>query len=203
MWSAGGWVRGVGAGVVGLILTGLSRPILAQALNNVVRPAANANASVFTPPAGLASGYTVLIQSDWNRSDVIQICSIDGGETVAGRLTWTGASYVGVLRRESKYTECGVHGAETCIVTLAGSGDVQVSGEVANADGAPTLYLRWSPARETKVVIEGSCALQYRKALAKMYRTVTHAVLMPLPRAGGGEMALALEDQPWKVRVSP
>jgi hypothetical protein len=43
----------------------------------------------------------------------------------------------------------------------------------------------------------------YRKALARMYSTATHAVVMPLPKAGEGELALALEDQPWKVRVSP
>ncbi len=203
MWSVGRMVRGVGAGVLGSFLAGTHRPVLAQALNNVVRPSANANASVFTPPAGLASGYTVMLRSDWNRSDVIQICAVAGGETVAGRLTWTGATYVGVLRRDSKYAECGVHGAETCSVSVAGSGDVQVSGEVKNVDGALMLYLRWSPARDTQVLVEGSCPVRYRKALAQMYRTATHAVLMPLPRVGQDELALALEDQPWKVRVSP
>ncbi len=67
---------------------------------------------MFTPPAGLASGYSIAIRSDWNRPGAMQICAIDGGESVWGRLTWTGSNYVGVLRRESKYTECGVHGAE-------------------------------------------------------------------------------------------
>ena len=203
MWSVGRLVRGVGFGGLWLSMTGATRPVVAQALNNVVRPAANANASVFTPPAGLASGYTVRIRSDWNRSGVMQICAIDGGETIQGRLTWTGANYVGVLRRESKYTECGVHDAGTCIVSVTGSGDVQVSGQVNNDDGTPNLYLRWSPARDTEIAVEGSCTAAYRAALARMYSTVTHAILIPLPKAGDGEVALALEDQPWKVRVSP
>lgn len=203
MWSVGGLVRGVGFGGLWLSMAGAWCPVAAQALSNVVRPAANANASVFTPPAGLASGYTVTIRSDWNRPGVMQICAIDGGETVSGRLTWTGAKYVGVLRRESKYIECGVHGAATCTVYVTGSGDVQVSGQVSNDEGAPTLYLRWSPARDTHIAVEGNCPAKYRTALARMYSTVTHAVLIPLPKAGDGEVALALEDQPWKVRVSP
>ncbi len=89
------------------------------------------------------------------------------------------------------------------MVSVAGSGDVQVSGEVKDDEGAPALYLRWSPARDTEVEVEGSCPASYRKALARMYSTATHAVLMPLPKAGEGEVALALDDQPWKVRVSP
>ena len=203
MWSVGRLVRGVGFGGLWLSMTGAGRPVVAQALNNVVRPASSANASVFTPPAGLASGYNITVRSDWNRPGVMQVCAIDGGESVSGRLTWTGANYVGVLRRESRYVECGVHGAGTCTVSLTGSGDVQVSGQVNNEGGAPTLYLRWSPARDTRIAVEGSCPAKYRAALARMYSTVTHAVLIPLPKAGDGEMALALEDQPWKVRVSP
>lgn len=203
MWSVGGLVRGVGIGALGLSMAGAGRPVVGQALNNVVRPASNANASVFTPPAGLASGYNVTIRSDWNRPGIMQMCAIDGGETVSGRLTWTGANYVGVMRRESKYTECGVHGAETCIVSVAGSGDVQVSGQVSSDNGIPNLYLRWSPARDTRIAVEGNCPAKYRSALARLYNTVTHAVLIPLPRVGDGDVALALEDQPWRVRVSP
>ena len=203
MWSVGRLVRGVGFGGLWLSMAAAGKPLMAQALNNVVRPASNANASVFTPPAGLASGYTVTIRSDWNRPGVMQLCAIDGGESVAGRLTWTGANYVGVLRRESKYTECGVHGAETCIVNVTGSGDVQVSGKVTSEDGVPNLYLRWSPARDTQIEVAGNCPAKYRAALARMYSTVTHAVVIPLPKAGDGEVALALDDQPWKVRVSP
>jgi hypothetical protein len=203
MLSVGRWVRGVAVGGLGLSMAGAGCPVSAQALNNVVRPSANANGSVFTPPAGLASGYTITIRSDWNRPGVMQICAIDGGESVTGRVTWTGAKYVGVLRRESKYTECGVHGAATCIVNVIGSGDVQVSGQVSNDDGTPNLYLRWSPARDTQIAVEGNCPAKYRSALARMYNTVTHAVFIPLPKAGDGEVAMALEDQPWKVRVSP
>lgn len=203
MWSVGRLVRGVGLGGLWLASSGVCRPAMAQALNNVVRPASNANASVFTPPAGLASGYSVTIRSDWNRPGIMQLCAIDGGESVSGRVTWTGASYVGVLRRESKYSECGVHGAETCIVNVVGSGDVQVSGQVTTEDGVATLNLRWSPARDTRIDVAGTCPQNYRTALARMYSTVTHAVLIPLPRAGDGEVALALDDQPWKVRVSP
>ena len=203
MWSVGRLVRGVGFGALWLCITGPLRPVQAQALNNVVRPTASANTSVFTPPAGLASGYSITIRSDWNRSGVMQICAIDGSESIQGRVTWTGANYVGVLRRESKYTECGVHGAGNCIVSVTGSGDVQVSGHVSNDDGTPNLYLRWSPARDTRIDVEGSCPAAYRTALGRMYSTVTHAVLIPLPKAGDGEVALELEDQPWKVQVSP
>ena len=203
MWSVGRWVRGVGIGGLWLSMEGAMRPVVAQALNNVVRPSANANTSVFTPPAGLASGYNITIRSDWNRPGIMQICAIDGGESVQGRLTWTGAAYVGVLRRESKYTECGVHGAETCVVYVTGSGDVQVSGQVSYDAGRPNLYLRWSPARDTRIVVEGNCPAKYRTALARMYSTVTHAILTPLPKAGDDEVTLGLEDQPWKVRVSP
>ena len=70
-------------------------------------------------------------------------------------------------------------------------------------NGTPNLYLRWSPARDTEIAVEGNCTAAYRTALARMYSTVTHAILIPLPKAGDGEVALALEDQPWKVRVSP
>ena len=203
MRSAGRMVRGGVAGGVWLGLSGVWSHLAAQALSNVVRPSASANASVFTPPAGLASGYSIIIHSDWNRPGVMQVCSIEGGETISGRLTWTGATYVGVLRRESRYTECGVHGAESCIVHVVGSGDVQVAGQVTNEDGVPNLYLRWSPARETRIEVEGNCPAAYRNALSRMYRTVTHAVVIPLPRAGSAGLSLALDDQPWKVQVSP
>ena len=203
MWSVGRMVRGVVVGGLWLGVAGWCRPVVAQVLNNVVRPASNANASVFTPPAGLASGYLVTVRSDWNRPDVMQICAVDGGESVTGRLTWTGAAYVGVFRRESQYSECGVHGAEQCVVHVTGSGEVQVSGEVTNEEGVQYLYMRWSPARDTEVTVEGNCPVPYQKALARLYSTATHAVVMPLPKAGEGELALALEDQPWKVRVSP
>lgn len=203
MWSVGSVVRGVGFGGVWLSMAAISNSVEAQALNNVVRPTSNVNASVFTPPAGLASGYTVEIRSDWNRVDVVQVCPIRGGETVSGRLSWTGAAYVGVLQRESRYAECGVHGAETCSVTVSGSGDVQVSGEVTSEGTGSVLYLRWSPARDTSIDIGGTCPASYRNALERMYRTVTHAVLVPLPKAGDGEVVVALEDQPWQVRVSP
>lgn len=203
MWSAGGLVRGVGVGGLCLSLAGAWCPAGAQALNNVVRPTSNANASVFTPPAGLASGYTISIRSDWNRPGVLQACAVEGGETIAGRLTWTGASYVGVLRRESKYAECGFHGADKCSASVVGSGDVQVAGQVTSDGGASTLYLRWSPARDTRVTVDGNCPASYRSALARLYGTVTHAVVMPLPRAGDGELSLVLDDQPWKVQVSP
>lgn len=203
MWSVGRMVRGVSWGGLCFSMMGVCRPAVAQALNNVVRPTSHANASVFTPPAGLASGYAVHIRSDWNRPDAVQVCPIRGGETVTGRLAWTGATYVGVLRRESKYAECGVHGPEKCSVSVTGSGDVQVSGVVTTEGGGFVLYLRWSPARDTEVRVEGSCPERYQTALARMYRTVTHAVLIPLPRAGDAEVALALEDQPWMVRVSP
>jgi len=203
MRSVGRMVRGVGLGGLWLGMAGVFCPVLAQALNNVVRPAINANAGVFTPPAGLASGYTITIHSDWNRADVMHLCAVEGGESVTGRLTWTGVAYVGVLRRESKYRECGVHGPDLCTVSVAGSGDVQVSGEVMNEAGGPLLDLRWSPARDTEVAVEGSCPARYRRALAQMYRTATHAVSIPLPKAGEGEVSLALEAQPWKVLVSP
>ncbi len=203
MRSVGRMVRGVGLGGLWLGMAGVFCPVLAQALNNVVRPATNANAGVFTPPAGLASGYTITILSDWNRADVMHLCAVEGGESVTGRLTWTGVAYVGVLRRKSKYSECGVHGPDLCTVSVAGSGDVQVSGEVTNEAGGPLLDLRWSPARDTEVAVEGSCPARYRRALAQMYRTATHAVSVPLPKAGEGEVSLALEAQPWKVLVSP
>jgi len=203
MWSVGRMVHGVGLGGLWLCMAAVCRPVMAQALNNVVRPATNANVGVFTPPAGLASGYTIAIHSDWNRADVMHLCAVEGGESVTGRLTWTGVAYVGVLRRESRYTECGVHGPEMCTVNVVGSGDVQVSGEVMSEAGGPLLDLRWSPARDTEVMVEGSCPARYRRALAQMYRTATHTVSIPLPKAGGGEVSLALEAQPWKVQVSP
>ncbi len=203
MWSVGRMVRGVVMVGAYFGVAGLENLLVAQALNNIVRPTVNAHASVFTPPAGLASGYTVLIRSDWNRPGVIQVCPVDGTETVSGRLSWTGSAYVGVLRRESSYAECGVHGPANCTVKVAGSGDVQVSGAVTSDDGTPALALRWSPARDTRIDVEGTCPAHYRKALERMYSTVTHSVLIPLPLAGQGEITLALEDQPWSVRVSP
>ena len=107
-----------------------------------------------------------------------------GANRFSGRLTWTGANYVGVLRRESKYTECGVHGAGTCVVSVTGSGDVQVSGQVNNDEGTPNLYLRWSPARDTEIAVEGNCTAAYRTALARMYSTVTHADTDPAAEGG-------------------
>ena len=202
MRLAGGWVRGAGLGVVALIL-GAVRPVVGQALGNVMLPATNPNANMFVPPAGLPSGYELTIRSDWNRPGIAQACAVQGGETIAGHLTWTGASYVGVLQRDSRYAECGMHGNEACTVEVTGSGEVQVAGEVHREDGEPTLFLRWSPARETRVTVAGGCASSYREALARLYRTVTHVVVMPLPRAGAPAMVVALEDQPWVVSVSP
>lgn len=202
MWSAGSLVRSVGLGVIALAM-GAARPAMGQALGNVMLPAANPNASIFTPPVGLASGYDISIRSDWNRPGVVQACAVEGGETIVGRLTWTGASYVGVLQRDSRYAECGMHGNEACTVDLQGSGEVQVAGDVRNEEGSSMLYLRWSPARETQVTVAGGCAASYREALARMYRTVTHVVAVPLPKAGEPAVSLALEDQPWVVSVSP
>ena len=94
-----------------LLSQGVS-PVAGQGLNNAIRPVVESNASVFTPPAGLARTYQVELTSTWNRPDIVRLCEAVGGETISGQLTWTGAAWVGVLRRETTLMECGVHAAE-------------------------------------------------------------------------------------------
>ncbi len=202
MRSVGRWF---GAAVfLVLVVPGGHTPLMAQGLNNVVRPTANANPSVFTPPPGLPSSYQVELASAWNRADVVQVCQLEGGETIRGRITWTGANYVGVLERQTRVSECGVHGSETCTVQVTGSGEVQAAGEpTALDDGQPALALRWSPARGTRIAIEGDCTAAYREALARMYRTASHLVVIPVPSVGHDPVAVMLDDQPWSVKVSP
>jgi hypothetical protein len=203
MWSVGGRTTILVFGALMLGSAGAGRPLSAQALSNLIRPATTSNNSAFTPPAGLASSYAITVSSDWNRPGTVQACQVLGGETVEGRLTWTGSAYVGVLERTSRYTECGMHGPEECVVHVAGSGGVQVAAEPVDDRGVPSLQLRWSPARNTKVDVTGDCSPQYRVALAQLYRTTTHVITLPVPKVGQGEIALALEEQPWAVRVSP
>jgi len=202
MRSVGGWIRA--AVFLVLVVLGGHTPLMAQGLNNVVRPTANANPSVFTPPPGLPASYQVQLASAWDRPDIIQVCRLEGGETISGRVTWTGTNYVGLLRRQTNVIECGVHATDSCTVQVTGSGEVQAAGEpTAFDDGRPGLMLRWSPARETRVVAEGTCAEAYRDALARMYRTTSHMVLIPVPRVGHDPVAEMLDDQPWSVKVSP
>jgi hypothetical protein len=185
------WLLGLGASLVA-----------GQQLNNAIRPVVQSNASAFTPPAGLARTYQVVLTSTWNRPDIVRFCEVTGGETISGQLVWTGATYVGVLRRETTLMECGVHAAEPCTVRMSGEGEVQASGELV-AENGTALELRWSPARGTRVAVEGDCPKAYRDGLARLYRTVTHSVLLPLPNAGAAPVEVALDDQPWKVKVSP
>lgn len=175
-------------------------PVSGQGLNNAIRPVVESNASVFTPPAGLARTYRVELTSTWNRPDIVRLCEAVGGETISGQLTWTGAAWVGVLRRETTLMECGVHAAEPCSIRMSGEGEVQAAGELMAANA---LELRWSPARGTRVVVEGDCPKAYRDGLARLYRTVTHSVVLPLPDAGAPTLEVVLDEQPWKVKVSP
>lgn len=185
-----------------LLGQGTASPVAGQVLNNAIRPVVESNASVFTPPAGLARVYQVELTSTWDRPDMVRVCEVTGGESIKGRLVWTGATWVGVLRRETTLMECGVHAAEQCSIRMSGEGEVQASGELVAADG-PALELRWSPARGTRVVVEGDCPKAYRDGLARLYRTVTHSVLLPLPNAAAAPVEVVLDDQPWKVKVSP
>jgi hypothetical protein len=203
MWSVGGRTTVLVFGAVLLGSAGAVRPLSAQALSNVIRPAVTGNNNLFTPPAGLASSYAITITSDWNRPGIVQACQVSGTETVEGRLTWTGSAYVGVLERTSKYAECGMHGPDECVVQVNGSGGVQVAAVPVDDRGTPSLQLRWTPARNTKVDVTGSCTAKYREALLQLYRTTTHVITVPVPKVGQGEVALALEEQPWAVRVSP
>jgi hypothetical protein len=177
---------------------------MGQGLNNSIRPVIASNASVFTPLPGFERTYQVELRSTWNRADVIRLCPVQGGETIRGQLTWTGATYVGMLRRETTLMECGVHSEEACRIRMSGEGDVQASGEVAiDSGGGRALDLRWSPARATQVVVEGDCRKAYRDGMARLYRTVTHSILLPLPEPGSGSLEQQLDDYPWKVKVSP
>jgi hypothetical protein len=200
MRSVGRWV---GAAVFGVWLLGQgASPVAGQGLNNAIRPVVESNASVFTPPTGLARVYHIELTSTWNRPDIVRVCEVQGGETISGQLVWTGATYVGVLRRETTLMECGVHAAHPCSVRMSGEGDVQASGEPVSEHGA-ALELRWSPARGTRIAVEGDCPRAYRDGLARLYRTVTHSVLLPLPNAGAAPLDVVLDNQPWKVKVSP
>lgn len=189
--------------VLGIWLLGQgASPVSGQALNNVVRPVVESNAAFFTPPGGLARAFHVELTSTWDRPDIVRVCEVAGGETIKGRLSWTGAAWVGVLQRETTLTECGVHATESCQVRMRGAGEVQASGELAGGEGA-VLELRWSPAHSTRVQVDGDCPKAYRDGLARLYRTVTHSVVIPVPAAGAAPLEMALDDQPWKVKVSP
>ena len=161
--------------------------------------ALRAASSVFTPLPGLASSYHVLLTSQWQRSEIVAPCPIQGGETVEGALAWTGTIYEGMLRRSTRYQECAVHG-RTCVVTVEGGADVHAAGEVTRENGAWVLSLRWSPARDVHVEVGGDCPEAYREGLVRLYRTTTQLVAFELPPANGF-IEVALEPMPWLVRV--
>lgn len=185
-----------------LLGQGAAPPVFGQGLNNAIRPMVESNASAFKPPVGLARAYQVELTSTWDRPDMVKFCEVTGGETIKGQLIWAGATWIGVLRRETTLMECGVHAAEQCSIRMSGEGEVQASGELVAANG-PALELRWSPARGTRVEVEGDCPKAYRDGLARLYRTVTHSALIPIPHVGAEPMEVVLDDQPWKVKVSP
>ena len=158
MWSVGRMVRGVGLGGLWLSMAGACRPVVAQALNNVVRPTCQRERerlhAARRPGLGLHRAHPERLEPA-GRDLRSARCRV--AKRSPGRLTWTGAAYVG----------CAAAGVEVRRVRRArrrdvqrqrpGSGDVQVSGEVTRDKGAPGLYLRWSPARDTEVDVEGSC----------------------------------------------
>ena len=167
----------------------------APARNNPVRPVS----SVFTPLPGLAGTYHVLLTSQWDRPGIVAPCPIQGHETVEGTLVWTGTIYEGMLRRSTRYQECAVHG-QTCLVKVEGGAEVQAAGEVAREGGEWVLSLRWTPARDVRVAVEGDCPPTYRARLAQLYRTASQRVAFELPPPNGLR-ELALDPWPWMVRV--
>ena len=151
------------------------------------------------PPSGLATTYRVALASRWQRPDLVGPCRIEGGETVEGGIRWTGARYEGMLRRTSRYAECGAHGP-MCTVVIEGGAEVQAAGELVWEAGRWLLELRWTPARDVAVRIDGDCPASYREGLERLYRTATHRVAFELPPANGIVTA-ELDPYPWAVEV--
>ena len=89
------------------------------------------------------------------------------------------------------------------MVSVNGSGDVQVAGQVSYDDRGTEPVPALVAGAEYQGGREGVLPGDVPEALARMYSTTTHVIMIPLPKAGDGEVALALEDQPWTVRVSP
>jgi hypothetical protein len=181
-----------------LLIAGAGENANAQA---TVRNDANAARALaaFAPPLGLAPTYRVALASRWNRPAVFAACPIEGGETVEGTLTWTGTRYEGMLRRASRWKECGAHG-RACAIAVEGGAEVQGSGELLREDGRWLLSLRWTPARDVHVEVGGDCPPAYQDAVARMYRVASQRVAFELPPANGF-VAEELDPYPWAVRV--
>jgi len=180
-----------------VLVAGLGLNANAQATNRT--PNARPVTSVFTPLPGLGSSYHVALASQWRRDGVAAPCPVQGGETVEGTLRWTGAIYEGMLRRATRYQECAVHG-QTCVVRVEGGAEVHAAGEVAAADGGWVMSLRWTPARDVHVEVTGDCPEEYRRGLARLYRTATQRVAFELPPPNGFTQK-ELDPFPWIVRV--
>ena len=180
-----------------VLLAGSVRNAQAQApdRSNALRPAS----SVFTPLPGLAGSYHVRLTSQWQRPGIVAPCPIVGGETIEGDVSWTGTIYEGMMRRTTRYQECAVHG-QTCVVAVEGGADVHAAGEVETGDAGWLLSLRWSPARDVHVQVDGDCPAAYREGLARLYRTTTQRVAFELPPPNGFTET-ALDPSPWLVRV--
>lgn len=151
------------------------------------------------PPSGLATTYRVVLASRWQRPDLVAPCRIEGGEAVEGSIRWTGQRYEGMLRRTSRYAECGAHGP-ACTVNVEGGAEVQAAGELLWEAGRWMLEFRWTPARDVAVRVTGDCTASYREGLERLYRTATQRVAFELPPANALVTA-ELDPYPWAVEV--
>jgi hypothetical protein len=77
---------------------------------------------------------------------------------------------------------------------------VQGAGEVEAGENGWVLALRWTPARDVRVAVDGDCPASYREGLERLYRETTQAVAFELPPPNGFVEA-ALDPWPWVVRV--
>ncbi len=195
MRFGGRQVRALSLTMVLVTVLGLEANAQAADRNSNARPVT----SVFTPRPGLASSYQVALASQWRRAGIVAPCPVQGGETVEGTLSWTGTIYEGMLRRATRYQECAVHG-RTCVVRVEGGAEVHAAGEVAAADGGWVMSLRWTPARDVHVEVTGDCPEEYRRGLARLYRTSTQRVAFELPPPNGSTQK-ELDPFPWIVRV--
>jgi hypothetical protein len=192
----GGWqVRAFSLAVV--LVASSGHDANAQVANGL--PNARPVTSVFTPLPGLARSYRVALASQWRRDGIAAPCPVQGGETVEGTLSWTGTIYEGMLRRATRYQECAVHG-RTCVVRVEGGAEVHAAGEVAATEAGWAMSLRWTPARDVHVEVTGDCPEDYRRGIARLYRTSTQRVAFELPPPNGFTEQ-ELDPYPWMVRV--
>jgi hypothetical protein len=160
-------------------------------------------------PTALKPAYHVRLTSTWPQ-EAAGACRNGGEETLDGTLERNAdGTYSGSFARNTRLLFCGAHGveaaaAESCALTLQGTGRVTADGVVMDDETSPSgrsVRIEWAPEPGHSAVVTGACPAAFKAALRKMYLSTRHAAEIPLTTTGTGPRTERLENYAWTAEL--